>query len=86
MKSNGPDQSARIECRSVFDPNLFKHVLKPFLQGSCGPRHAKNVSSGICGQRRPRSTCASAHDQGLHCPLSVSMDTIECMNTEQRPG
>ena len=30
----------------------------------------ENVSSGICGQRRPRSVCASAQaDQDLHCPL-----------------
>ena len=37
----------------------------------------KNVSSDICGQRRPRSACASAQsDQGLHCPLTESLDTI----------
>ena len=36
------------------------------------------VSSGICGQRRPRSACASAQsDQGLHYPLSESLGTIE---------
>ena len=47
---------------------------------------AKNVSSGICGQRRPRSDCASAQsDQGLRCPLTDSLNTTECMNAEQRP-
>ena len=47
----------------------------------------ENVSSGICGQRRPWSACAFAQsDQGLHCPLTESLDTIECMNGEQRPG
>ena len=45
------------------------------------------MSSGMCGQRRPRSACASAQsDQGLHCPLTESLDTIECMNGEQKPG
>ena len=47
----------------------------------------QNMSSGICGHRRPRSACASAQsDQGLHCPLTESFDTTECMNGEQRPG
>ena len=33
------------------------------------PRHAKEMSSGICWPRRPSSACASAQsDQGLHCP------------------
>ena len=47
-------------------------------------RVRENVSSGICGQRRPRSACASAQsDQGLHYLLTESADTTECM---QRPG
>ena len=25
-------------------------------------------------------------DQGLHCPLTESVDTTECMNGEQRLG
>ena len=25
-------------------------------------------------------------DQGLHCPLIESLDTIECINGEQQPG
>ena len=34
----------------------------------------ENVSSGICGQRRPRSACPSAQsDQGLRCPLTGQM-------------
>ena len=44
------------------------------------------MSLGTCGHRRPRSACASMHpDQGLHCLLTESLDTIECMNGEQRP-
>ena len=32
----------------------------------------ENVSAGICGQRRPRSDCASPQsDQGLHYPLTI---------------
>ena len=46
----------------------------------------ENVSSGICGQRRSKSACASAQsDQGLPCPLPESLDTTECMNGKQRP-
>ena len=42
------------------------------------------MSSGKCGQRRPRSACASAQaDQGLRCPEIDSVDTIECVNGEQ---
>ena len=42
---------------------------------------------GICGQRRHRSACASAQsDQCLRCPLTESVDTIECINVEQMPG
>ena len=44
----------------------------------------ENVSAGICGQRRSRSACAFAQsDQGLCCPLTESLDTIECINGEQ---
>ena len=46
-----------------------------------------NLSSGICGQRRPRTDCASAQsDQGLRCPLKESLDIKECINGEQMPG
>ena len=47
----------------------------------------ENVCSGICGQQRPRSACASAQSaQDLHCPLTDSLDTIEVIAGEQRPG
>ena len=40
--------------------------------------HAKNVSLGVWGQRRPRSACAFAQsDQGLHCLLTESLETKE---------
>ena len=46
----------------------------------------ENVSRRICGQRRPRSACASAQsDQGLRCPLTETSDIIECINEEQMP-
>ena len=46
----------------------------------------RNVSSGICRQKWPRSTCVSAQsDQGLRCLLGESLDTIECINGEQMP-
>ena len=38
-------------------------------------------------QWRPRSDCADAQsDQGLHWLLTEPLDTIECLNGEQRPG
>ena len=46
-----------------------------------------NVSVSICRQRRPRSACASMQsDQGIHCPQTESLDTIECFNGEQMPN
>ena len=50
------------------------------------PTPCENVSSGICGQRRLRSACASSQaDQGLHCRLTKSLDTTKCINGEQGP-
>ena len=47
----------------------------------------ENVSSGICGQRMPRSACAFAQsDQGFRCPQTESLETKECFNGEQMPG
>ena len=38
----------------------------------------RKLVSGVCGQRRPRSACASAQsDQGFNCPLTESLDTIK---------
>ena len=49
--------------------------------------YSPHVSSGIGGQRRPRSACASAQsDQGLHCPLTESFDTIKRIIGAQMPG
>ena len=46
-----------------------------------------NVSVSICRQQRPRSACASMQsDQGIHCPQTESLDTIECFNGEQMPN
>ena len=40
-------------------------------------RAMQNVSSGICGQRKPRSRYASA--QSDHCLLTESLNTTDCM-------
>ena len=43
----------------------------------------ENGSLGICGQRKPRPACTSTQsDQGVHSPLTESLDTIECINAE----
>ena len=45
------------------------------------------MSSGISLQQRPRSDWADAgSDQGNHCPITDSLDTIKCINGEKRPG
>ena len=47
----------------------------------------ENVSSSICGRRRPRSDCASAQsDQGLRCPLTELLVTNVLFTHEQMPG
>ena len=48
----------------------------------------EDVSLGICRQQRPRSDCtdvSTQSDRGLHCLLTESLDTAECMNGEQWP-
>ena len=43
-------------------------------------------SSSIWGQQRSRSACTFMQsDQCLHCPLTESLDSTECVNGEQRP-
>ena len=55
-------------------------VLISIRAAPCG-----NVSSCICGQRRPRSAYASAQsDQDIHCPLPVSLDTIENVSMKSK--
>ena len=45
----------------------------------------ENAYSGKCEQEGPRSACAFAQsDTGLHCQLTESLDTRECINGEQR--
>ena len=60
------------------------HIIKGTLTWAVP---CENGSSGICGERRPKSACAFAQsDQGLHCLLTELLDTTECMHGEQRPG
>ena len=40
-----------------------------------GPQHAKTSLPAY-----------AESDQGLHCPFTEPLDTIECFNVEQRPG
>ena len=47
----------------------------------------QTMCPGTCGQWRPRSACASTQsEQGLRCPQTDSLDTIECISREQIPG
>ena len=57
---------------------VFCYLYDSFIIIWGGP--CENASSDICGQRRPRSACASAQsDQGLHYPLIETLDTTESM-------
>ena len=43
----------------------------------------EDVSSGICGQWRPRSACVSTQsNQDLHCPLTASLETTGCIKSK----
>ena len=45
----------------------------------------KMVSLGMWGQQRPRPTCTFLQsDKGLYCPLTESLDTIECIDGQWR--
>ena len=52
----------------------------------CGPRHAKTCLWGYVGSKGPDQPAHLQSDQGHYCPLTESLDTIECMNREQRHG
>ena len=56
---------------------IWKGVLWSYEQ-----HHAK-TSLGMCRQQRSRSACTFMQaDQGLHCPLTESLDTAECMESK----
>ena len=74
-------------CNQHSRNNAFNN-LPNRIHVSVGLAMRKRVlrSCGICGQRRPRSACVSTQShQGLHCPLTESFDTIECITGEQTP-
>ena len=66
------EDSGRNAGRYVF----LRYVLYLNDKDIICAKHEKGLYA-ICGQRRPRSACAYAQaDQGLHCPLTESMDTV----------
>ena len=63
-------------------PAILHYILKTIWAPSC-----ENMSLAICGQWWPRTACAfTQSDQVLHCLLTESLDTTECMNRGQRLG
>ena len=58
--------------------NLLCNIFTPT---SYGPHQAKMCHWVMCRQRRHAQS-----DQGLHCPLTESLDTTESMNGQQRRG
>ena len=62
-----------FSCR---DHIVYFHFIRWAMSG-------ENVSLVICKQQRPRSFCTSMQsDQGLHCPLTKSLDTTEYINSD----
>ena len=44
------------------------------------------MSGRICGQQRPRSVCVSVKSyQDLHCHFAVLLETIKCVDLQQKP-
>ena len=77
-----------------FNPSLHKqqehdadfhaiHYHSQEYQEQMGRALGKRIFRHMLGQQMPISACASARsDQGLHYPLTESLDTTECMNGE----
>ena len=68
-------------------PHILSLPLLPFrwtynIQTIYEPYHAKTCLRSM----RRLSPDHAQSDQGLRCPLTESLDTIECINREQRPG
>ena len=79
-----------VQIPSPCDRFLYSRVVI-FTDKLCIPDQTsapwENVTSGICGQRRPRSACTSAQsDQGLPCPQTELLYSTECLNGKQMPG
>ena len=71
-----------LKFKSLMQTNYPNHNKVTYVG-----RAIRKPSSSLSWQRRPRSDCASAQsDQSLRCPLPESMNTIECINCQQRPG
>ena len=73
MISPGPQQNQQGTCkRQTLRPAfLSRHSDQSSLIGPW-----ENLSAGICGQQRPRSSSAQS-DQGLYRPLTESLDTTD---------
>ena len=78
-----------LRAGSQTKPSSWRKIDQMYIESTkhIWAEPSENGSSGICGQRRPRSDCADAQsDQGLCCPLTESLDTVECISGEQMPG
>ena len=71
----------------IWKLSVFGGEISIYLNRRVFIMPCENVLSGICGQRKLRSACATAQpDQGLQFPLQDSLDTIGRSNREQMPG
>ena len=50
------------------------------------PTNRKYVFTEFVDSEDPDETARAQSDQGLHCPLTESFDSIECVNGGQMPG
>ena len=57
------------------------------FQHSTYASHQVKHAFGACADSKGPGQTTQIHspNQGLHCPLTELLDTIECINGEQRP-
>ena len=71
----------------LFPRAFFIDFIWCSLIGISDSMQFENMFRCLYGQQRASSDCAFAQsDQALCCPLTDSMDSIECINGEQRTG
>ena len=73
-------------CISASDQGFNCSTFNSIVVIRFKPFHGKRCVVDMCGQRMPRSDCASAQsDQGLRCPLTELLSSVEYNNVEAKP-
>ena len=67
------------------DTTKTLQIVQIYRLCSCGLHHAKAWFWAYADSGGPDQPKHWQSDQGLHCPLTESLATTECMNGKQRP-